>query len=146
MSRVKNPVGEPVPAVSHFPEDGSKDPSAFNRQDTWDVFPDEPLRFFVSEDFDEFKSEVSFLGFQSFSLSRLGEILARGPAHQQVDPGIDEFPVVRKPRHVPEVGDARVVVGQHSAGERSISENHAGFQASGSQATVAAPMPLHTHP
>lgn len=76
------------------------------------------MRFFESEDFDEFKGKVSFLGFQSFSLSRLGEILARGPAHQQVDPGIDEFLVVQEPRHVPEVRNVWVVVGQHGVGER----------------------------
>src|SRR5208282_5622888 len=102
MSRVENPVGEPIPAVSHFPEDGSKDPSAFNRQHTRDVFPDEPLRFFVSEDFDVFKGKVSSLVFEALPAPRQGKCLARGPAHQQVDPGVNERPVVQEPRHVPE--------------------------------------------
>jgi hypothetical protein len=132
--------------LSHFPEEGTKDPSSFNRQYTRDVFPDEASRFFVSEDFDEFKGKVSFLGFQTLSFTCLGEILARGPAHQQVDLGVHERPVVWEPRHVPKVRNVRIAVLQDPLGNGRISENHAGFQPSASQATVAAPIPLHTHP
>ena len=129
MSRVENPVGEPIPEFSHFPENGAKDPSPLNRQHTRGVFPHEPLRFFASGDFDEFKGEVSFLGFQALSLPRLGEILARGSAHQQVDLGVRERPAVLEPRHVPEVRNVRIAVLQDCAGEWENLGEPCGFPA-----------------
>jgi hypothetical protein len=39
---VKNPVCEPIPALSQAPEQGTKGPSLVGRQDTSDVFPKHP--------------------------------------------------------------------------------------------------------
>jgi hypothetical protein len=41
---VQDPVGPPIPEVFQPPEEGSKRPSSVLRQDTGDVFPDDPLR------------------------------------------------------------------------------------------------------
>ena len=40
---VKNPVGEPIPELPQPSEEGSKRPSAIDRQDTGHVLPDHPL-------------------------------------------------------------------------------------------------------
>jgi hypothetical protein len=39
---VKNPVGEPIPELRQPPEEGSKDRSSVNRQDSRDVLPHNP--------------------------------------------------------------------------------------------------------
>jgi hypothetical protein len=41
---VHDPVGPPIPEVLQPPDEGTKSPSSVLRQDTGDVFPDEPRR------------------------------------------------------------------------------------------------------
>jgi hypothetical protein len=41
---VKNPVGEPIPELCQPSEEGSKRPSSVTRQDTGDIFPNDPAR------------------------------------------------------------------------------------------------------
>ena len=41
-ARVENPVRDPIPEVCQTPEEGTKIPSSSRRQDTGDIFPDDP--------------------------------------------------------------------------------------------------------
>ena len=42
VARVENAVRDPIPEVCQTPEEGTKIPSSSRRQDTGDIFPDDP--------------------------------------------------------------------------------------------------------
>jgi hypothetical protein len=56
---VKNPVGEPIPEFCQHPEEGSKIPSSFRRQDAGDVLPYHPPGAIPCSDCTKRKHEVS---------------------------------------------------------------------------------------
>jgi hypothetical protein len=67
--RVKHSVGEPIPEFSHRPEDGTKVPSSSRRQNSGDVFPDEPPGPKGIDKSDELQGEVATRIIQSSSES-----------------------------------------------------------------------------
>jgi hypothetical protein len=91
---VKNSVGEPIPEFRQRPEDGAKDCSAVNGQDTGDVFPDQPPGLLDFSKSEEFEGQVATRVIQSKSLSGLGEGLAGGAPDEEIDWSVNEGWVV----------------------------------------------------
>jgi hypothetical protein len=91
---VKNSVGEPIPEFPQRPEDDSKSPSSVMRQDTGDVFPDQPPGLLDFSKSEEFEGQVATRIIQSKSLPGLGEGLAGGAPDEEVDWSVSEGWVV----------------------------------------------------
>jgi hypothetical protein len=82
---VQHSVGEPIPEFDQRPEEGTKVPASSRRQDTGDVFPDNPTGLeFVSQP-KKGESEVAPRVGKSFAESGNGEGLARCASDQKVD-------------------------------------------------------------
>jgi hypothetical protein len=82
---VENAVSEPIPEFAQRPEEGSKRPPSVNRQNAWDVFPDNPRRPDALREREELKGEVSARVGKSGSRSCEGEGLAGCPPNQKVN-------------------------------------------------------------
>jgi len=82
---VQHSVGETIPAFRQFPEEGTKVPSASRRQDTIDVFPDDPARALLLSDFEECERELPSRVVESEPLSSETEALAGRSADEDVD-------------------------------------------------------------
>ncbi len=82
---VQNSVGEAIPELSHRPEDGTKVPSAVRRQDTGDVFPDDPARMQSCSQLSKPQGQVATRVVQPEAESGDGEGLAWGSAHEKVN-------------------------------------------------------------
>jgi hypothetical protein len=67
------------------PEEGSKIPSAVRRQDTGDIFPDNPLRPKTASEVKIGKHELTAGVVESGPLSCDAEGLAGGPSHKKVN-------------------------------------------------------------
>jgi hypothetical protein len=83
--RVEGPIGPLVPEFSQRPEDGSKIPSSVRRQNTGDVFPQEPLDLEVVREREEREREVSSGVCETFSETGNGEGDARRASDQKVN-------------------------------------------------------------
>lgn len=123
---VKNPVGEPIPALCQPPEEGSKRPSSVNRQDAGDVLPDHPAGPKSVNEANKLKCEVPSIASNSRSKSGDTEILAGGSADENIDSwvlaGFDGGKVAMQ-------RNLRVVVFQHGARERLDLREERGFPA-----------------
>jgi hypothetical protein len=82
---VQDPVGPPIPEVFQPPEEGTKSPSSVLRQDTWDVFPDDPLRAQCSRQSEELQREATARVGKSLSESCDREGLAGCASNEEVD-------------------------------------------------------------
>jgi hypothetical protein len=82
---VQHSVGEPIPEFDQRPEEGTKVPPSSRRQDTGDVFPDNPAGLeFVSQP-KKGESEVAPGVGKSLAESCDGEGLARSSSDQKVN-------------------------------------------------------------
>ena len=89
---VQHSVGEPIPEFDQRPEEGTKVPPSSRRQDTGDIFPDDPAGLeFVSQP-KKGESEVSPWVGESFAESGDGEGLAGCASDQKVDCSMLEGP------------------------------------------------------
>jgi hypothetical protein len=66
---VQNSVRDPIPEFDQRPEHGSKRPPSINRQDTGDVFPDEPPWPQALSQSEKLQREVAARVIQAASLS-----------------------------------------------------------------------------
>jgi hypothetical protein len=82
---VKHPIGEPIPEFDQRPEEGTKVPPSSRRQDTGDVFPDDPSGLEFVSQAKKGEGEVTPMVGESFAESCDGEGLARGSSDQKVD-------------------------------------------------------------
>jgi hypothetical protein len=98
------------------PEEGSKIPSAVRRQDTGDIFPDNPLRPKTASEVKIGKHELTAGVVESGPLSCDAEGLAGGSSHKKVNCSGCEVPGLMF-RQVSEVRDGRVVVREHRGRE-----------------------------
>jgi hypothetical protein len=64
---VQHSVGEPIPELSQRPEEGTKVPSSSTRQNTGDIFPDDPFGFEQISNSEINEGQVSTRVCQSFS-------------------------------------------------------------------------------
>src|SRR5208282_762673 len=94
MLSVQHSVGEPVPEFPQRPEDGAKGSPAVVRQDTGDVFPENPLGFLDASNSEKVEGQDATRIIQPKPLSSLGEGLAWGSADEQVDWGLLEAFIV----------------------------------------------------
>ena len=74
--QVKNPVGEPKPALCQRPEEGSKSPSSVCRQDTNDIFPKYPLDVEALSQLNKLKCEPPLIAVKPLTKSCNGIRLA----------------------------------------------------------------------
>ena len=111
---VKHSVGPPVPEFAQRPEEGTKVPSSARRQDTGDVFPDDPARPVLVNHAEIDEGQVTARVSQSLSKTRDREGLAGRPADEQIDSDI--WPLLEL-RHVAEVRHRRKMVLQYLARE-----------------------------
>lgn len=84
---VQHSVGEPVAEFCQRPEDGTKVPSASRRQDTGDVFPDDPARAKSISEPHELQGKVATRVRKPASESGNAESLARSSSDEQVTIG-----------------------------------------------------------
>jgi hypothetical protein len=82
---VQHSVGEPIPEFDQRPEEGTKVPPSSRRQDTGDVFPDDPTGLELVSQAKKGESEVAPGVGKSFSEAGDGEGLARSSSDQKVD-------------------------------------------------------------
>jgi hypothetical protein len=82
---VKNAVGEPIPEFCQRPEEGSKIPSSFRRQDSGDVFPYHPLGPQDANKLSESERQVPTRVCQSFSESCDRERLTWGSSDKKLN-------------------------------------------------------------
>src|ERR1700761_3615264 len=82
---VQNSVGDPIPEFDQHPEEGSKGPSAVDRQDAGDVLPHQPYGPESASKSSKLDGEVATRVIQSRSLTGDGERLARCSSGQKVD-------------------------------------------------------------
>jgi hypothetical protein len=108
---VKNSVGDPIPELPQEPEEGSKRPSSFDRQDAGDVLPYQPSGPEPTSKVSELDGELTTLSVHSGSETGDAEILARCSSDQKVDCSAFNF------RKVAMIWDLRIVVCQHRAGK-----------------------------
>lgn len=118
VSSVQHSVRETIPAVSQRPEEGTKVPSFVRRQDTIDVFPDDPRGLFFLRDFAERERELPSRVVEAEPLSSETEALAGRSADEDVDLRLTVFLPIDQLCHVSEVRHVRAAVGEHGAGER----------------------------
>jgi len=114
---VKDAVRELVPALCQRPEDGTKVPSSSRRQDTGDVFPDDPAWPKSVNQSAKDESEVSSGVSESPAKTGDRERLARGAADDEVDVSGFEPPAFVL-REVAIVLHSRVMVREDRAWER----------------------------
>lgn len=82
---VQDSPGATIPELRQRPEDGSKVPSPVRRQDTGDVFPDNPARPQSASKAAKLDGQVATRVFQSAPSPGDGERLARGSSGQNFD-------------------------------------------------------------
>jgi hypothetical protein len=87
MLRVQDPPGEAIPALAKRPEDDFKSQSSVSRQDTGDIFPEEPPGTDAASQSRELQGEVSPGVVETATVSSDAEALARGPSDQKVNWG-----------------------------------------------------------
>ena len=119
---VQNPVCDPIPEFIQRPEKGSKRPSAVDRQNSRDVFPNDPVRSVSVDDSEVGEHKVSTGIIQTLSQSGHRKTLTRAPADQNIGVHVGPFLIAG---HVAEIRHVRVMVRQHRAGERvDLGEGH----------------------
>ena len=114
---VQHSVGPPIPEFSQRPEEGSKIPSSVRRQDTGDVFPDQPRdsQVFCQSEVDE--HEVSSGVVESFAETGDREGLTGGSAHENVNCAWRNVPLLVL-GHVPVVPHLGEAVGENRRRKR----------------------------
>lgn len=115
---VQHSVGETIPAFRQLPEEGTKVPSASRRQDTSDVFPDDPRGLFFLRDFAEREREFPSRVVESEPLSSETEALAGRATDEDVDFFLLEGFVFMDFLDVSEIWHIRVMMREHCVGER----------------------------
>jgi len=103
-----------IPEFNQRPEDGCKIPSAVRRQNTGDVFPDDPARPQSASKLAKLDGQVTTRIIQALSSSGDREGLAWGPSNENVNCSR----AIINPRKVPEVLNVRITVGQQRRTER----------------------------
>lgn len=83
--RIENSVGEPIPEVSQRPEEGSKRPSSFRRQDAGNVFPDDPAWPKTIGQRTELEGEPTTVVIQPAPASGDAETLTWGSSDENID-------------------------------------------------------------
>ncbi|MCG3181399.1 MAG: hypothetical protein BIFFINMI_03792 [Phycisphaerae bacterium] len=116
--RVEHPVGPPIPAVLHLPEEGAKVPSSSRRQQAGDVLEDEPSRPKRSHNAKGDEGQVATRVVQSESLSSNGERLAGAAEDHKVNWLCRGDPPPVHFRDITKVGHSWVPGGQDAACER----------------------------
>jgi hypothetical protein len=117
---VQDPVGPPIPEVFQPPKEGTKSPSSVLRQDTGDVFPNDPLRAKCASQSEELQREATARVGKSCPKSCDGEGLAGRASDEEVDGWLAMNMVswVDELGEVAMVRDLRVVVREDCARER----------------------------
>jgi hypothetical protein len=117
---VQDSVGPPIPAFSQPPDEGTKSPSSVLRQDTGDVFPDDPARAKCASQSKEVQSEATARVGKSLSQSCDGEGLAGSSSDKEVDGWltVNRLSCIDELGEVSIVLDLRVVMRQDCARER----------------------------
>ena len=115
---VQYPVRDPIPEFAQRPEEGAKIPSSCTRQDTGDVFPDDPGRPQHSSKLEESEGQVATRIVQPSTESGDGEGLAGGSSHEKVNwPGSESIKrLLCDSGHVAKVLEPQVVL-DHGGGE-----------------------------
>ena len=85
MLRVQDPPGEAIPALAKRPEDDFKSQSSVSRQDTGDIFPEEPPGTDAASQSRELQGEVSPGVVETATVAGDTEALARGSSDQKVN-------------------------------------------------------------
>jgi hypothetical protein len=111
---VQHSLGATVPEVRQRPEDGTKVPPAVRRQNTRDVFPDDPSRPQSASKLAKLDGQLATRIIQAASSSSNGERGTWRSTHENVD--CAGAPI--NPREVAKVLNVRVVVRQQSRTER----------------------------
>jgi hypothetical protein len=117
VASVEDPVGPPVPEFLQAPKEGSKRPSSIRRQDTGNVFPDDPPRPQARSQLEVDEGELASGIVESPAESCDAEGLAGGSSDQKVN-----CSGVESPRFV--LGDVAIVrhswepMREHAARER----------------------------
>jgi len=116
---VQDPVGPPIPEVFQPPEEGSKRPSSVLRQDTRDIFPDDPAWAKCASQSEELQRKASSRVGKSLSESCDREGLAGCSSDKEVDGRLSMNRVswVDELGEVAIVADLGVVVREDRAGE-----------------------------
>jgi hypothetical protein len=101
---VKNCVGEPIPEFCQHPEEGTKIPSGVRRQDSGDVFPNDPTGLIAFSNCTVCEHERAARIVESAAEAGDAERLTGRSSHKNVDCCI--WPVL-KLGHVIEIGHVR---------------------------------------
>jgi hypothetical protein len=109
---VKAPIGPPVPEFAQRPEEGSKVPSSPARQNTGDIFPNEPSRAQAISDRQVGEHEVASGVGESLSQAGNAEALTGSSSDQKVDCTSGDGPRFML-RHVSVVGNVGEAMRKH---------------------------------
>lgn len=80
VDSVNDPAGDAITAVNQRPEDGSIIPSSVTRQETGDVFKNEPSRLQLFKKSQKVPEETRSLSSETFSLPGQGPVLTGNPS------------------------------------------------------------------
>lgn len=113
---VQDSVGPPIPEFAQRPEEGAKVPSSTRRQDSGDIFPDQPTGACRVSKSKKFECQVATRVSQSLSESGDGEGLTWCSSDKNVN--CSGFDVFMDFREVSEIRRVREPMSQHGRRER----------------------------